>query len=101
MEIGSLEITTAQIHSQLERIFASAVFCESPTLQRLLSFLVSESLAGRADELKEYTIGAGVFQRGDDFDPRVDSIVRVQMGAVRKKTGGLLRKAGSERRADH
>jgi hypothetical protein len=70
---------------QTERVLASEIFRDSPIQQRLLRFLVDQSLAGVALDLKEYTIGSAVFGRRDDFDPRTDSIVRVQVGVLRKK----------------
>lgn len=73
------------IESQAERILASEHFRDSPIQQRLISFLIDETLAGRGSDLKEYTIGEAVFHRGSDFDPRTDSIVRVQVSILRKK----------------
>src|SRR5437899_8623905 len=70
---------------QIDRILSSDLFRESPILQRLLRYLVEQALAGETTNLKEYKIGSTVFQRGDDFDPRTDSIVRVQVGVLRKK----------------
>jgi hypothetical protein len=35
--------------------------------------------------VKEYTIGVEVFGRGDSFDPRTDTIVRVQARRLRSK----------------
>jgi adenylate cyclase len=43
-------------------------------VRRFLRFVVEEALAGRDDRLKEYVIGVEVFDRADDFDPRVDSL---------------------------
>jgi hypothetical protein len=73
------------VRSHVERLLASNQFRDSPIQQRLLRFLVDEALANRGGSLKEYTIGEAVFQRGSDFDPRTDSIVRVQVGVLRKK----------------
>lgn len=70
---------------QVERILASSIFRDAPIQQRLLRYLVDQALAGSAGDLKEYAIGAAVFARGHDFDPRNDSIVRVQAGVLRKK----------------
>ncbi|HWG58820.1 MAG TPA: tetratricopeptide repeat protein, partial [Candidatus Acidoferrales bacterium] len=50
-----------------------------------LEFVVEESLAGRQHRLKEYVIGIEVFGRVDSFDPRVDSIVRVEARRLRGK----------------
>lgn len=74
-----------RVQQQLERILASGHFGQSEALVRLLRFLVVESLAGRSDRLKEYTLGVEVFQRGVDFDPRIDTIVRTQVRRLRAK----------------
>src|SRR5262249_47964872 len=42
-------------------------------------------LEGRADSLKEYSIGVEVFERGADFDPRIDNVVRIQAAKLRSK----------------
>ena len=63
----------------------SDAFAKAPSLRRLLAYVVEETLAGRADALKEYTIGVEVFGRGQDFDPRADTIVRVQARRLRAK----------------
>lgn len=46
---------------------------------------MEETLAGRADRLKEYSLGAEVFGRGAEFDPRMDPIVRVQARNLRAR----------------
>jgi Tol biopolymer transport system component len=51
-----------------------------------LRFLVEHALAGQQDQLKEYTIATMAFGRPESFDPRVDSLVRVQATRLR----GLL-----------
>ena len=43
------------------------------------------SLEGKGDELKAYRIGVDVFDRGADFDPRVDPIVRMQAAKLRAR----------------
>lgn len=95
MNSGTPAIPAAQVNSQLEKILAGEPFRDSPTLQRLLTYLVAESLGGRAEGLKEYSIGTSVFQRAADFDPRTDSIVRVQMGVLRKKLALYYSGAGA------
>ena len=54
-------------------------------MSRFLRFSVEEMLAGRADELKETTIGLAVFDRPPDYDPRIDPIVRVEARRLRDK----------------
>ena len=51
----------------------------------MLSYLVERTLAGDAGELKEYAVGVDVFDRGENYDPRLDSIVRVEAGRLRAK----------------
>ena len=70
-------------NAQLERILGSPPLQSSPSLCRLLRYVVEETLAGRAGALKEYSLGAEVFGRGDEFDPRMDPIVRVQARNLR------------------
>lgn len=73
------------VQSQLARVIASIHFADSPRLKRFLEFIVEESLAGREDRLKGYTVGLEVFDRTADFDPQVDTIVRVQAGQLRRR----------------
>src|ERR1035441_1644146 len=68
----------ARIREQLDRILASKAFRQVDRLQRFLSFIVNETLAGPGDNLKEFLIGVEVFGKESSFDPRMDPIVRVQ-----------------------
>src|SRR5262245_2025304 len=67
------------------RILASARFAGTRRLPRLLPLVVEAALAGDAARLKEYRIGVEVFDRGLEFDPRLDPIVRVQANKLRAK----------------
>src|SRR6187397_720417 len=87
-DAGSAEaapVSSAQVHNQVERILDSPLFASSESLRAFLRFTVERTLEGRGDELKEYVIGVEVFRRGAQFDPRLDSIVRVQGSKVRSK----------------
>lgn len=75
----------AAVRIHLAELLASPQFSGAPSLSRFLRFVVEESLAGRADFLKEYAIGVAVFERGENFDPRLDPIVRVQAGKLRTR----------------
>ena len=50
-----------------------------------LRYVVERTLAGEGDQIKEYVIGVAVFGRGEDYDPRLDSIVRVEARRLRTK----------------
>ncbi len=71
--------------SELERILQSEEIRSAPRLSRFLSYVVERSIAGDADSLKEYAIGLEVFDRPPSFDPRTDSIVRVQARRLRQR----------------
>jgi TolB-like protein len=73
------------IRAQLERILASRGFANAGRLSRLLRHVVDKTLAGQADQLKEYSVGMEVFDRDETYDPRIDSIVRVEAGRLRSR----------------
>jgi len=73
------------IEAALDRVLSSAPFCNSPRLRRFLEFVVRRSLAGDENQIKEYSIGVEVFDRGPRFNPRDDSIVRVEAHKLREK----------------
>ena len=54
-------------------------------MARFLGFTVEQSLQGKGADLKEYLIGIEVFDRKDDYDPRIDPIVRVEARRLRGK----------------
>src|SRR5580658_8699258 len=89
------DIPTAEIHGQLDRILASKGFRSSVRLQRFLRLAVERTLAGETHQLKEYAVGRDVFDRGPDYDPRVDSIVRVEARRLRNKLREYYRAGGA------
>jgi adenylate cyclase len=54
-------------------------------MSRFFRHVVERTLAGEADQLKEYSVGVEVFDRDDKYDPRLDSIVRVEAGRLRSR----------------
>jgi adenylate cyclase len=73
------------VRAQLERILASPGFANAGRLSRFLRFVVERTLEGEGDQLKEYRLGTEVFDRSADYDPRLDSIVRVEARRLRAK----------------
>jgi len=78
-------ISAAEVQEQVNHILVSPEFRRSTRLQRFLRLAVDRSLAGEIDQLKEYIVGREVFDRGADYDPSVDSIVRVEAQRLRRK----------------
>ena len=73
-----------EVGAQLTRILESGEFRSARNRARFLEYVVGRALEGACDSLKEYTIGVEVFDRGADFDPRADGVVRTHAGLVRK-----------------
>ncbi len=74
-----------RVVEQLGRILSSSTFSGSERHRRFLSFVVEETLKGDTDKLNEFVLGFEVFNRGESFDPRVDSIVRVEARRLRER----------------
>jgi Tol biopolymer transport system component len=83
--------------AQLGRILQSTTFQGAERSTALLRFLVEQSVAGRGDSLKEYTLGSEALGRGDTFDPRTDPIVRAEASRLRVR---LERYYATEGQAD-
>ena len=79
------DVSEEAIREQLSRIVESAIFAQSERLSRFLRFTVETTLAGGADQLKEYLIGTEVYDRKPPYHPNVDSIVRSEARRLRSK----------------
>jgi adenylate cyclase len=77
--------TADEVRAALERVLAADTFANAGRLSRLLRYLVERTLNGDADQLKEYVVGVDVFDRSGSYDPRLDSIVRVEARRLRAK----------------
>src|SRR5882724_211261 len=76
--------TTAQITDQVNKISGSSILKNSPVLRQFLHFIVDETIEGKGERIKEYTIGTMVLGRKTDFDPQFDAIVRIHAGRLRR-----------------
>ena len=70
---------------QIQKILHSASFRNASMLQHLLQYLAAKAHLNGPESLKEYTIGVEAFGRPQDFDPKTDTIVRVQIHRLRQK----------------
>jgi TolB-like protein/Flp pilus assembly protein TadD len=82
------------IRSCAARIVANPLFTNADRLCRFLLYCVEHVLEERTDCLKETLIGMEVFDRGSAFDPRSDSIVRVDARRLRLKLEEYYRRDG-------
>lgn len=85
MQSRPCSLTHDECQRQVQRILKSATFRNSATLQQLLQFLATKAFEPGAEALKEYTIGVEAFGRSEEFDPKTDTIVRVQIHRLRQK----------------
>jgi hypothetical protein len=77
-------ISRYEMRDQLGRILQSPHFSKARKKSRFLEFVCEQALLGNADKLNEYVIGVDIYERGADFNPQDDAIVRVQAHEIRK-----------------
>src|ERR1700739_2709266 len=81
---------------QVEKVAASAVLHGSESLCKLLRYLAHHAIEHPGTPVKEYQIATEEFGRPPDFDPAVDSMVRVQAGRLRSKLAEYYAGEGAE-----
>ncbi len=74
----------SETEAALKRLLGSERFRKNASLRHLLEYLVTRTLQGEQDRIKETTVAMDVFGRTEDFDSRIDNIVRVQAHRLRK-----------------
>jgi hypothetical protein len=86
----------AQQLAQIEKLLGSHSLHGSESLCKLLRYLANHSLEHPGTSPKEYQIATELFGRQQDFDPHVDSMVRVQAGRLRTKLAEYYSSEGAE-----
>jgi len=76
-------------------MLASPVFAASVRLQQILRYLVEETMAGRGRRINQNSIAIDVLGRDAQFDPTVDSLVRVDAGRLRVKLREYYQELGT------
>ncbi len=74
----------SDIMEQLELILASPEFKVSDRIRRFLIYVTNETLAGRAERIKAYSIATEVLGRDPNFDLQNDPVVRIEAGRLRR-----------------
>jgi hypothetical protein len=75
----------ALLLEQIDRLVASHSLHGSESLCKLLRYLARHAVDHPGTPIKEFQIATEVFGRSADFDPQLDSMVRVQAGRLRSK----------------
>lgn len=89
-------ISDAEVRAQAAKIVGSHEFKGSDRLAQFLLYILGETLEGRACDIKEYVIGVTVYRKGNDFDPRIDSTVRVEASRLRRKLASYYAHEGKD-----
>jgi hypothetical protein len=80
---------------ELEGILASGILARAPALTQILAYVCEMHFAGRSAEIKEYNIAVEALGRPADFDPKRDSIVRVEAHRLRKRLSSFYETDGA------
>src|SRR5262245_53466265 len=81
MSVPQAELIQQHLHQAL----SSALFRNADRQASLLRFVVNRALEDSRASLKEFEIGMEVYNRGINYDPRVDPIVRVEAARLRTR----------------
>ncbi len=93
---NAVSIQDTGAREQVERLVRSKTFETSEVHRRLLQYLAEKTLSGEADRLKEYVIGLEAFSKPSTYDPKHDSIVRLQVGRLRQKLAAYYQTEASD-----
>ena len=88
--------TNDEAVTALSRVLGSEVFEAAGRAREFLTFIVQETLAGRGDRLKGYSIAVQVFERPADFDAQTDPLVRVEAGRLRRRLAEYYQSQGRD-----
>lgn len=89
-------IKPAEVRQALEALLGSKCFSHSPQKRKFLRLICDFYLNDRVRELNEYLLGREVFNRGANFHPADDPIVRVVAHDVRKKLEMYYQQEGTD-----
>jgi len=76
-------LSPEQKRELVQRVVNSETFRRSPAMRAFLLYITERVITGRAEELKEQSIGAEVLGRKPNYNPADDNIVRVRAHELR------------------
>jgi adenylate cyclase len=83
-ETSSHAFSEEQVREHVRHVCDSAEFRGKKTLCQLLTYLIEETLAGRAEDIKGYSIAVDVFDKDHTFNPDLNPLVRINVGRLRR-----------------
>ena len=81
--------------NEVENVLQSGLFDKAARLERFFRYICEQHFAGRAEHIKEYSIALEALGRPTTFDPKKDSIVRVEAHRLRKRLEQFYREEGA------
>src|SRR5687768_1184889 len=86
------------LRAHLAHIAGSPEFAGAPKLTNFLRFVVETVLDGDGDQIKESLIAIEVYGRRPDYNPQIDSTVRVEAGRLRARLRHYYANSGRDQR---
>jgi Malectin domain len=86
--------SSPQARLAVDRVLHSGIFEKAPRLEKFFLYICRLHFEGRAGQIKEYSIAIEALGRPADFDPKKDSIVRVEAHRLRKRLEEYYRGPG-------
>ena len=73
------------IQEEVDRIVTSDIFINTTRLKRFFTYIVEQTLLGKGEQIKGYNIGLDVFDQPKNFNPTINTNVRVSAMALRRR----------------
>lgn len=82
-DVEAQHLSDGQISTELDRLLSDPDFHATDRNKRFLRYVANETLAGRGNAIKAYSIAVDVFGRPQSFDGTLDPIVRIEATRLR------------------
>jgi len=90
--------TAEEKRRELDDLLQSGIVRERTQLHSLLLYLGGKALEDPPKPLKEYVIGLDALSKPEDYDPRIDPTVRVEVAKLRKRLNEYYEGPGATHR---
>ncbi|MGD0737507.1 MAG: malectin domain-containing carbohydrate-binding protein [Terracidiphilus sp.] len=84
-------------HQELDWLLNSGVLGRSHNLAQVLKFICEKHFEGQAGQITEHALAVDALGRRTDFDPQIDTIVRVTVHQLRKRLQEIYFGPGASR----
>lgn len=83
--LPAVEISPEEKQRAVDAVLRSHTFARCDQLKRFLQYICAQDIAGKADQIHEYSIAVEALGRPADYSPVGDSSVRTRAHALRQK----------------